>query len=100
MTVADACPYLDYREEDPNGDRSFDTPRAYCEAAESFVQPMRADICNLRYGLDPAEDCEIFIEAEGEEAGENARTDADGDDADARASSGDGTDADAGGDGA
>ena len=85
MTVSDRCPYLDYR--DADGDRSFDAPRAYCEAAESFVQPMRADICNLRYGLDPATDCEIFIEAES--------ADADGDTA-ARASSGDGTDADGG----
>ena len=75
MTVSDRCPYLDYR--DGDGERSFDAPRPYCEAAESFVQPMRADICNLRYGLDPATHCEIFIAAESE----GADGDADADDA-------------------
>ena len=77
MTVSDQCPYLDYRREDEDGERSFETPRAHCETAEAFVQPMRADICNLRYDLDPAEDCEIYVEAEG--AAENDGTDADRD---------------------
>jgi|AntDeeMinimDraft_4_1070355.scaffolds.fasta_scaffold00372_14 hypothetical protein len=53
------CPFLDYR--DSAGDRTFDTARAYCTAAERFVQPMRADICNDRYDLDHASDCEIFL---------------------------------------
>jgi len=36
------CPFLEYRSE---GDgRSFDTERAYCGAAEEFVQSMRADV--------------------------------------------------------
>jgi hypothetical protein len=61
------CPHLDYRAAE--GDQSFDVPRAYCTVAEEFVQPMRADVCNARYGLDPAEDCEIFIaNAEAEES--------------------------------
>jgi hypothetical protein len=52
------CPHLDYRRED--ADHEFDTERAYCTAVESFVQPMRADICNDRYDLDHATDCEYF----------------------------------------
>jgi hypothetical protein len=52
------CPHLDYRA--AAGERRFDVPRAYCTAADEFVQPMRADICNCRYDLDPAEDCEIY----------------------------------------
>jgi hypothetical protein len=53
------CPHLEYRtagEEDP--------PRAYCEIAERFVQPMRADICNGRYGLEHETHCEIYRAAE------------------------------------
>lgn len=56
------CPYLDYR--DDAGERSFDEPRAYCTAANTFVQAMRADICNDRYDLDHETDCEIYREAE------------------------------------
>ena len=52
------CPHLSYRDE--AGGRQFDEPRAYCEAAERFVQPMRADICNDRYDLDHSEHCEIY----------------------------------------
>lgn len=59
------CPYLDYRDE--SGDRSFETPRAYCTAADRFVQPMRADVCNDRYDLDHAADCEIYRAQEGKE---------------------------------
>jgi hypothetical protein len=55
-----ACPFLDYRQS--AGDQSFDHERAYCEAAGEFVQAMRADICNDRYDLDHATDCEIFRE--------------------------------------
>ena len=78
------CPYLDYREE--SDDQSFETPRAYCTAADRFVQPMRADICNDRYDLDHAADCEIYraherAEAEQTEAERAAETDSeDGDD--------------------
>lgn len=54
------CPYLEYRDE--AGDLSFDAARAYCTAAERFVQPMRADICNDRYELDHAAHCEIYLE--------------------------------------
>ncbi|WP_224449357.1 hypothetical protein [Haloprofundus salilacus] len=58
------CPYLDYRRE--TGGRSFEAARPYCTAAETFVQPMRADICVGRYGLDHAADCEIYLAHEGE----------------------------------
>jgi hypothetical protein len=61
-----ACPYLDYRDE--GEDRSFDTERAYCTAVDAFVQPMRTDICNDRYDLHHAEDCEFYAEAEAEES--------------------------------
>ncbi|OIB58607.1 hypothetical protein [Natrialba sp. SSL1] len=54
------CPFLAYRSE--ANDRQFDEPRAYCEAAEQFVQPMRADICNDRYDLSHDEHCEIYLE--------------------------------------
>ncbi|GCF14727.1 hypothetical protein Harman_26620 [Haloarcula mannanilytica] len=53
-----ACPYLEYRT--AAGTQSFDHERAYCTAAETFVQPMRADICNDRYDLDHGQHCEIF----------------------------------------
>lgn len=56
----DRCPYLDYRASTEDGDTVFDTPRAYCRAAEEFVQPMRADICNDRFELAHDRDCEIF----------------------------------------
>ena len=52
------CQFLEYRGGDDEA--SFDTARAYCTAVDAFVQPMRADICNGRYDLDPTEDCEIF----------------------------------------
>ncbi|MCL7417349.1 MAG: hypothetical protein M8354_05855 [Halalkalicoccus sp.] len=55
-----ACPYLEYRRE--SDDDQFEHPRAYCTAAERFVQAMRADICNDRYNLDHAEHCEIYRE--------------------------------------
>ncbi|KTG08608.1 hypothetical protein AUR64_18240 [Haloprofundus marisrubri] len=57
--MADRCPYLDYRRE--AGEQTFDTARPYCTAADEFVQPMRADICAGRYGLDHATDCEIYL---------------------------------------
>jgi len=56
------CQHLTYRE---SGDgRSFDEARAFCTVTESFVHPMRADICNARYGLDPEADCEFYVGAE------------------------------------
>lgn len=63
-----ACPYLAYRRLTDGG--KSDEPRAYCTAAERFVQPMRADICNDRYGLNHAEHCEIYRahEAGGDES--------------------------------
>jgi hypothetical protein len=67
--MADTCPHLTYREA---GDgitfdgATFDEPRAFCTVTESFVQPMRADICNARYGLDPETDCEFYVEPEAE----------------------------------
>jgi len=54
------CPYLEYRES--AADREFDHGRAYCGAAEQFVQPMRADICNDRYDLAHGTDCGIYRE--------------------------------------
>jgi len=55
------CPHLEYRDD---GGR-FETPRAYCGVADRFVEAMRADVCNDRYGLDHAADCEIFAAREG-----------------------------------
>ena len=58
----EACQHLSYREA---GDgKSFETARAFCTVTGSFVQPMRADICNARYGLDPETDCEFYEEPE------------------------------------
>ncbi len=57
------CPYLEYRRE--AGDTAFEESRAYCSAAERFVQPMRADICNDRFDLSHEADCEIFRDHEG-----------------------------------
>ncbi|MDZ7702561.1 MAG: hypothetical protein U5J98_11155 [Halobacteriales archaeon] len=57
------CPYLEFR--DAAGEASFERERPYCGAAERFVQPMRADVCSERYGLEPAEHCEIYREHEG-----------------------------------
>jgi len=52
------CPLLEYRESDD--DHSFDVARAYCTAIDAFVQPMRADVCNDRYDLHHADDCEFY----------------------------------------
>jgi len=52
------CPYLEYRRGDEHA--SFDRERAYCTATASFVQPMRADVCNDRYDLDHERHCEIY----------------------------------------
>ena len=60
--MGDHCKYLEYRRH--AGDEQFDTDRAYCNAVDQFVQPMRADICNYRYGLEPEQDCEYYEDAE------------------------------------
>jgi hypothetical protein len=63
------CPHLSYRSAADG--HSFDTPRAYCAAAGTFVQPMRADVCNDRYDFEHATHCEIYREATaGQSAGE------------------------------
>ncbi|EMA57090.1 hypothetical protein [Halorubrum lipolyticum] len=65
--MVETCPHLTYH---GAGDRAtfdgatFDEPRAFCTVTGSFVQPMRADICNARYGLDPATDCGFYVEPE------------------------------------
>ncbi|MFB6309949.1 MAG: hypothetical protein ABEH64_02075 [Salinirussus sp.] len=56
------CEYLEYRAGDD--DHDFDVDRAYCTVVDSFVQPMRADVCNERYGLSPAAHCEFYERAE------------------------------------
>jgi hypothetical protein len=77
---------LEYRESD--GETEFETARAYCTVADRFVQPMRADICNGRYDLDPAADCEIYRDhaglawddpPEADPAGESSATTSEGD---------------------
>lgn len=55
-----SCPFLTYRA--AAGDHAFETERAYCTANEAFVEAMRADVCNDRYGLDHAAHCEIYRE--------------------------------------
>ena len=62
LDMTDRCPHLEYRDEADG--QSFDVPRAYCTVAGRFVQAMRADICNRRYGLAPETDCEIYREHE------------------------------------
>ncbi|GAA0514350.1 hypothetical protein SAMN04488066_103141 [Halorubrum aquaticum] len=62
--MSETCPHLEYREE---GDgRSFEVARAFCTVTGSFVQPMRADVCNARHGLDPEADCEFYVAPEAE----------------------------------
>lgn len=53
------CPFLTERVLE---EVSADVPRPYCTAAESFVQPLRADICRDRYELTHSTDCEIYHE--------------------------------------
>lgn len=61
----DECPALEYRHS--TGGNEFETERAYCSIADRLVQPMRADICNCRYDLNPADHCEIYRRHEGVE---------------------------------
>ena len=67
------CPHLEYRAE-ANG-QQFDEPRAYCTVAETFVQPMRADVCNDRFELRHDEHCEIYLEYASEPDDEEADDD-------------------------
>ncbi|QLG61726.1 hypothetical protein [Halorarum salinum] len=68
--MGNQCRYLEYRAE---GDgKEFDVERAYCTAAQRFVQPMRADVCNRRYDLEPERDCEYYEAAESAGADEGA----------------------------
>lgn len=57
------CPYLSYRSSD--SESKFDAERAYCEAVERFVSPMRADVCNDRHELSYKRDCEFYRDAKG-----------------------------------
>ena len=59
--MPDSCEFLERRTADE--DAEFDHERPYCTAVDAFVQPMRADICAKRYGLDPETDCEFYREA-------------------------------------
>lgn len=63
------CEHLRYREHggegEGSGDPQFETARAYCTVVDEFVQPVRADVCNARYDLSPAEHCEYYREQEG-----------------------------------
>lgn len=52
------CPFLEYR--DGDDDHDFDHLRPYCAAQESFVSPMRADICKDRHDFDHRTDCDVF----------------------------------------
>ena len=58
----DRCPHLDYRES--SGGTEFETERAYCTVVGAVDEPMRADVCNARYGLDFETDCEFYEEPE------------------------------------
>jgi len=56
------CPHLSYRRSDD--DHEFENERPYCEVTESFVSPMKADICNNRHGFDYTRDCEVYPQEE------------------------------------
>lgn len=64
-----ACPHLEYRSAD-----FTDMERAYCTVLGEFVEPMRADICNGRFGFSHAEHCEFYREAAGLDAEETTDT--------------------------
>jgi hypothetical protein len=84
------CPLLEYR--DGDDDHAFDVERAYCTAVDAFVQPMRADVCNDRYDLHHAEDCEYYRDHVDDAREDDATDDAREDDATDDASEGDATD--------
>jgi len=55
------CPYLEYRRSDDT--HEFDHDRPFCAIDESFVSPMKADICNDRHDFGHATHCEVFRRA-------------------------------------
>lgn len=57
------CPYLEYRHRDDQ--HEFDHDRPWCAVQETFVSPMRADICNDRFAFDHEADCEVYRRALG-----------------------------------
>ena len=61
--MANACEHLEYR--DAADGRTFERARPYCTVVGEFVQPMRADVCAMRYGLEPATDCEFYRDEHG-----------------------------------
>ncbi len=62
--MPDTCEFLEHRTSGEDGE-TFENARPYCTAVDAFVQPMRADICAGRYGLDPESDCEFYRDAKG-----------------------------------
>jgi hypothetical protein len=52
------CPYLEYRRSDD--EHEFDHERPYCGLQESFVSPMRADVCNDRFEFNHEDHCEVY----------------------------------------
>lgn len=59
------CPYLEYLSQDDEHD--FDHDRPWCGADETFVSPMRADICNDRFEFDHTCNCEVYRRVSDEE---------------------------------
>ncbi|WP_435128935.1 hypothetical protein [Halobaculum sp. D14] len=58
-----ACPHLEYR--DAANGKQFEAARAFCTVTDEFVQPVHADVCAERYGLDPESDCGVYRDHEG-----------------------------------
>ena len=52
------CPYLAYRRR--NEEHEFDHERPYCELADEFQSPMKADVCNDRYDFSHESHCDLF----------------------------------------
>lgn len=55
------CPHLRYRTDD--GTHEFDHERPYCAVTDSFVSPMRADVCNDRNDFDHETHCDVYRRA-------------------------------------
>ena len=64
------CPYLEYCRTDE--EHEFDHERPHCSLADSFVSPMKADVCNDRHDFEHAEYCEIYRAAVAEGVAEAA----------------------------
>jgi len=73
-----SCPYLEYcRSDDVH---EFDHERPHCALDDSFVSPMKADVCNDRHDFEHPAYCEIYRAAVDEGvAGEAVRDGAAGD---------------------